>query len=229
MMRKNTVIFVGAVLAMVGLYYLFLSHYLTIDNLKYYRHTLLDGVQKHYSFSVFLYIGAYALGIAFCLPVASLFTLTGGFLFGVIFGSLYALIGATIGATLAFLLVRYIIGDWFQERFEKRLTFVNRELEKRGAFYLIALRFFAIIPFFVLNIVAGLTKIPLSTFIVTTALGIIPGCIVFAYAGKNLGRIESMQDIVSPSVLTAFGLLALLALVPLLFRKRIAPSTQDDT
>ena len=229
MMRKNTVIFVGAVLAMVGLYYLFLSHYLTIDNLKYYRHTLLDGVQKHYSFSVFLYIGAYALGIAFCLPVASLFTLTGGFLFGVILGSLYALIGATIGATLAFLLVRYIIGDWFQERFEKRLTFVNRELEKRGAFYLIALRFFAIIPFFVLNIVAGLTKIPLSTFIVTTALGIIPGCIVFAYAGKNLGRIESMQDIVSPSVLTAFGLLALLALVPLLFRKRIAPSTQDDT
>lgn len=207
-------------LAFFTFYYFYLTEYITFAALKAYQHTLQSYVDTYYLRSVVLYILSYALTVALSLPVAVLLTLLGGSLFGALWGTVYAVTGATMGATLAFLLVRYVAGESLQERYRERLLTFNAELEKRGIYYLLSLRLFAIIPFFVLNIVAGLTNISLATFIGTTFVGILPGTFVFAYAGQRLGSLTSPGDILSGQVLMAFALLGILALVPVVLRKR---------
>jgi uncharacterized membrane protein YdjX (TVP38/TMEM64 family) len=216
---KKLLIITGVLLAL-ACYYFFLAEHLTFAALKSYQRTLQAFVNDHYILTVLAYISSYAAAVVLSLPVATLFTILGGSLFGVIWGAFYAVIGATIGATGAFLAVRYLFGSYLQRRYREHLEILNRELDVRGAFYLLSLRFFAVIPFFVLNILAGLTAISLRTFIVTTALGIIPAALVFAYAGQSLASLESPKDILSTKVIVAFILLGLLALVPVLFRKR---------
>ncbi len=206
----------------VGCYYLFLADYVTFTALKSYQHTLHAYVKEHYVLSVFLYIISYTVVAALSLPVAVLFTLLGGSLFGALWGTLYAVVGATAGATIAFLMVRYVVGELVQERYKERLLAFNKELEVKGIFYLLSLRFFAVIPFFVINIVAGLTNISLRTFVLTTLVGILPGAFVYAYAGQTLALLESPKDILSVNIIIAFVLLGLLALVPVLIRKKEA-------
>lgn len=218
-MTKKATIAVFAFCIVLLSYYLFFSQYLSFEMLKASSDRLQAFVTAHYSLSVAIFILGYILGTALSLPVAATFTLAGGFLFGVIQGSLFSVIGATTGATLAFLAVRYLVAKSFQKRFAKELVVLNKELENRGAYYLVSLRFFAVIPFFLLNILAGLSTVSLKTFIVTTLLGILPGSLVFAYAGQSLGTLESPGDILSPKILLAFGLLGLLALLPLLFQR----------
>jgi uncharacterized membrane protein YdjX (TVP38/TMEM64 family) len=145
-------------------------------------------------------------------------TLSGGFLFGALLGTLYVNAGATTGATLAFLFCRYAAGDWIQEKYLDKLITFNRELSENGYRYLLALRLIPLFPFFLINAGAGLTKIPLRTFVWTTSLGILPGSFVYAFAGKQLGSIESMGDIFSTEILIAFSLLALLVLVPVVVK-----------
>ncbi len=216
---KKLLILTVVILALVC-YYFFLAEHLTFAAIKSYQHTLQAYVNEHYVLSVLLYIASYAAVAALSLPVAALFTLLGGSLFGAIWGTLYAVVGATTGATLAFLGVRYVFGESLQERYKEQLTTLNNELEAKGMFYMLGLRLFAVIPFFVLNILAGLTNISLRTFVLTTLVGILPGAFVYAYAGQSLATLESPRDILSTNIIIAFILLGLLALVPVLFRRR---------
>lgn len=224
-MNKRTILAITAVLIVLGAYF-FASEYLTFDALKASAGKLQESVARNYSQAALGYIALYTLAVMFSLPIASLLTLAGGFMFGAFYGGLFAVIGATLGATLCFLGVRYLVGDFVQKRYEKQLTQINTELDKRGAYYLLSLRFFAVIPFFVINLVSGLSRISLSTFIITTALGIVPGAFVYAYAGQNLAALESPSDILSFNVLVSFALLGVLALLPILLQKILKPSPQ---
>jgi uncharacterized membrane protein YdjX (TVP38/TMEM64 family) len=141
--------------------------------------------------------------------------------FGVVRGALYVNIGATIGATLAFLVARYLFRDAIQKKFGSRLETMNRELEHSGFNYLLFLRLVPVFPFFLINLAAGLTKIPLRTFFLGTVVGIIPGNFVFCNAGASLATITSMSDIAAPRVLGSFALLGLFALIPVVYRKFI--------
>ena len=202
------------------LYWYYLSPHITFENLKLYRTELKNLVTGHPFISALLYIIIYTIGIALALPVAIVLTLAGGFLFGIVLGSAYAVTGATLGATISFLGTRFLFGDYFQRKFKDRLNRFNQNIREKGAYYLLSLRLTAVIPFFLVNILAGLTTIPLKTFVTTTLFGIIPGSLVFTYAGQKLGTIESMKDILSPSVMIAFLFLGVLALLPTLFKKR---------
>jgi uncharacterized membrane protein YdjX (TVP38/TMEM64 family) len=155
----------------------------------------------------------------FSLPGATIMTLAGGFLYTFFIGALYVNVGATAGATLAFLFARYIAGKSLQEKYGGRLEKFNSELDRNGWSYLLTLRFIPVFPFFLINIFAGLTKIPLRTFVWTTSVGIFPGSLIYAYAGQQLGDIGSVKDIFSGRVLLAFLLLAGLAIFPTLYKK----------
>jgi uncharacterized membrane protein YdjX (TVP38/TMEM64 family) len=139
-----------------------------------------------------------------------------GFLFGVAAGAVYVNIASTSGAVLAFLCSRYLIGNWIQKRFSARLKSFNKEILRHGHNYLLFLRIVPIIPFFAVNYLAGITKIPLSKFIWTTVLGMLPGSVLFAYAGQRLGEIEQVRDLFSAEFIVAFSLLALFALLPVM-------------
>ncbi len=196
-----------------------IANYITLAQLQDKREHLMQFVDTHYIAAVLSFMGIYIFVVTIGLPIAALLTIVGGFLFGVFPGALYANIGATIGAIFFFLMVRYSLGTAIQERYKKQLESFNEELNKYGVSYLVAIRFMALIPFFIQNIVIGLTNIPLKTFVWTTMIGILPASFVFAYAGRQLATISSMRDIFSWHILLAFGLLAFFAVVPILVQR----------
>jgi uncharacterized membrane protein YdjX (TVP38/TMEM64 family) len=136
-----------------------------------------------------------------------------------VWGTLFVNLGATAGATLAFLASRYLLRDWVERKFGRWLGPVQQGFAKNAFSYLMTLRLIPLFPFFVVNLVSGLTRMNVGTYVVATALGIIPGSFVYAYAGRQLGTINSLKDIASPGVIGALVLLGLLALVPNLYKK----------
>ncbi len=205
--------------AVFAFFYFDLKQYLSLDALKNNRDALLAYTDSHYATSVAAFIGLYALQTAFSLPGAAIFTLAGGFLFGSFVGTFFVNIAATTGATLAFLAARYLLRDWVERQFGSRLAPIQEGFAKNGFSYLMTLRLIPIFPFFIVNLVSGLTRVNVGTYVLATALGIIPGSFVYANAGRQLGSINSLGEIASPRVLGAFALLGLLSLVPIAYKK----------
>ncbi|OHB56806.1 MAG: hypothetical protein A2Y07_06745 [Planctomycetes bacterium GWF2_50_10] len=203
----------------IGLQLSGLGRQLTLENLQAHASQLRDFSDRHYFKSVAAFILTYIVVTGFSLPGALILTLAGGFLYKTLLAAIYVNVGATTGATLAFLAARYIAGDWIQFKYADKLVKFNRELDRNGSNYLLILRLVPVFPFFLINIFAGLTRVPLKTFIWTTSLGILPGSLIYAYAGEQLGMISNVRDIFTTRILIAFLLLALLAFLPILLRK----------
>src|SRR5687768_5454392 len=210
------VLFAAAVFAF---FYFDLRQYVSLDTLKANRDRLLAFTEANYTSAVLIYILIYCLQTAFSLPGATIFTLAGGFLFGAVLGTVYVNIAATTGATLAFLAARYLLRDWVERKFGHRLGSIQDGFAKNAFSYLLTLLLIPLFPFFLVNLVSGLTRMTVVTFIAATAMGIIPASFVFANAGRQLGSINSLSEIASPRVLGAFALLGLLALVPIVYRR----------
>lgn len=204
----------------IGLFvYLDLGRFLSLEALKANRDQLLAFTDANYSAAVILFILLYIAVTGLSLPGAVILTLAGGFLFGSVPATLYVNIGATAGATLAFLAARYVLRDWVEQKFGKWLESLQQGFAKNAFSYLMTLRLIPLFPFFVVNLVSGLTRVSVGTYVAATALGIIPGSFVYAYAGRQLGTINSLKEIASPRVLGAFVLLGALALVPIVYKR----------
>jgi uncharacterized membrane protein YdjX (TVP38/TMEM64 family) len=225
MTKKRLIILVLTATVGVLIWFSGLREYLTFENLKAHRELLQQYVAGHYFLSVTVFI-AFFISTAFFTPAAVPMTVAGGFLFGIVMGMVYVNIGSVIGSTLAFLSSRFLIGDWIQKRYGNKLQRFNEEIERHGHNYLFILRIVPILPFFLVNYLAGLTKIPLKKFIFISAIGMLPGSFVYAFAGRQFAKIEKLKDILSPELLLAFLLLGLFALSPVIkdlvsTRKRI--------
>ena len=205
-------------LAIGAFFYFDLGQWLTLDALKQQQQIIETFRSEHPLLTAGLYSLAYIVITALSLPGAALMTLTGGAIFGVLWGTVLANLSASIGATLAFLIARFIVGDWVQAKFGDRIVSINRGIEQDGAFYLFSLRLVPIFPFFVINVVMGLTRIKTWTFFWVSVIGMIAGAAVYANAGTQLAQLESLSGIASPSLLASF---ALLGLFPLLARKTL--------
>ena len=219
MNSKKVILLIIALLA-VGLFFWFdLQRFLTLESLKAKRQTLLDFYATHTLAMVAGFMAVYIIQTALSLPGAAILSLASGAVFGSMMGTVYAVVSASIGATLAFLVTRYLLRDFVLARFGSRLEGMNRELEQRGLNYLLFLRLVPVFPFFLINLAAGLTRLPLRTFMVGTLLGIVPGGFVYVNAGASLATITSLSGIASPRVLGSFALLGLFALLPVLYSK----------
>lgn len=195
-----------------------LHELLTFEMLRQYRDQLLFITERHYIFAVGIFIFIYIAAVTLSIPGAAVLSLAAGFLFD-FWGIIYVNIGATIGAILAFLVARYLIGDWLQTRYSEKLASFNKEIAENGYHYLLMLRLIPLFPFFLVNVFAGLTRIPLVTYTWTTVVGIMPASFVFIYAGRQLGLIDKPADIVSWRILLVFILFGLLALSPVFLKK----------
>lgn len=219
MNRKKIIILVFAAL-LIGLFFYFdLKKYLTLSSLKANLDVLTEFHEQHWFITVSVFVMVYIIQTALSLPGAAVLTIAAGAVFGAIVGTVYVNIGATTGATLAFLASRYLFRDFIQAKFGARIEKINRELELRGLNYLLFLRLVPLVPFFLINLGAGLTRMRLRIFIPGTMVGIIPGSFVYCNAGASLATITSMRDIVSPRVLGAFALLGVFALAPVIYQK----------
>jgi uncharacterized membrane protein YdjX (TVP38/TMEM64 family) len=227
-MNPKKIIIALAGIAAVGLFFYFgLGRYFTLEALKNNRQALLDYYAGHKAAMVAGFMAVYVVQTALSLPGAAILSLAAGAIFGSILGTVYANLAATIGATLAFLVTRYLLRDAVLRKFGPKLEGINRELEERGLNYLLFLRLVPLFPFFLINLAAGVTRLPLRTFFFGTMLGIIPGGFVYVNAGASLATINSLKEIASPRVLGSFALLGLFALVPVIYGKIRKPGTRD--
>ncbi|MBH8580101.1 FAD-dependent oxidoreductase [Bisbaumannia pacifica] len=169
----------------------------------------------------------YVLMAAFSLPGAALMTLLSGALFGLGWGLVIVSFASSLGATLAFLIARTLAQAPLERRFAGQLERINAGIRREGAFYLFTLRLIPLFPFFVINLVMGLTRLPVRTFYWVSQLGMLPGTLVYVNAGRELGQLESLSGILSPSLIASFVLIGLFpwlarGLVALLKRRRLA-------
>lgn len=195
------------------------AEWLTVETLKANRAALLEQTARHYWAAVAIMIALYIASTAFSIPGATVLSLVCGFLFGRWAGTAIIVFSATIGATLVFLAARYVFAEAARRRMGRFATAVAEGFRRDAFNYLLFLRLVPLFPFWLVNLAPALTAIRLRTYVLATAIGIVPGSFVFANLGQSLGRIESGGQLLSPETLGALTLLGLLALVPVVARR----------
>lgn len=199
-------VLIGAIAA----YFIFdLGQYLSLESFKASQAEIVAAKDAN----PFVYIAGffliYVAVTGLSIPGAAIMSLVAGALFGLVLGTVIVSFASTIGATLAFLSSRYLLRDWVQGKFGERLRAIDDGLAKDGAFYLFTLRLIPVFPFFVINLLMGLTRIKTWTFFWVSQLGMLAATIVFVNAGTQISRIESTSGLLSPALIGSFVALAL--------------------
>ena len=200
-----------AILAAVvwGIFHFDLQSYLNLETLKAQQENI-DGFYRENALLVIAaFLGIYITVTALSIPGAAIMTLAAGAIFGVVAGTIIVSFASTIGATLAFLTSRYLLRDWVEDKFGSRLKKINEGVEKDGAFYLITMRLVPAFPFFMINLLMGLTKMKVWIYFIASQIGMLAGTIVYVNAGTQLSQISSVSEVFSLSVLGSFLLLAI--------------------
>ena len=210
----------GVVIFAVGyLLSKWLGQWIHLDALKDNKDHLLALVNQNYPFAVLCFIAAYATLVALSIPISSLFTITGGFLFGPWFGGLFSATGGTIGALVAFTVFKLFLTSRIKKRYGDKLENFTKHLNEEGASYVLVMHIATVIPYFLINMLAAAANMPIGPFLWTTFVGVIPSCLVYAYAGSQLSHIQKMSDVFSPKVILAFALMIVLAVGSMAWKK----------
>lgn len=208
--KWSKVLILLAIAALVVVFFGFdLGRYLTFDYLKSRQAALETYYAGHQLLTMATYSAVYVLVTALSLPGAAVMTLAGGAIFGFWIGLVLVSFASTIGATLAFLVARFLLRDYVKRRFGDKLKAVYEGIEKDGAFYLFTLRLVPLFPFFVINLVMGLTPIRTATFYIVSQIGMLAGTAVYVNAGAHLAQIDSISGILSPGLIFSFALLGI--------------------
>lgn len=197
---------------------------LSLAGIKTHQQTLLSHVDHAPLCSALIFFALYVAVSALSIPGAAVLTLLGGALFTLWEGTVLVSFASTLGATLAMLASRYLLRDWVQRRFARQMATVNAGMARDGAGYLFALRLMPLFPFFLVNLLMGLTRITVRRYWWVSQLAMLPATVIFLNAGRELGKVASLRDILSPGVIFAFTLLGLLPLVTRRLFSRYLPA-----
>lgn len=204
------------VLALLGIVAAFkffgLGQYLKLSYLKESREHFQAFYAEHTGLAIAVYMLIYIVITSLSLPGAAVMTLAGGALFGLWVGTAAVSFSSAIGATVACLVSRFLLRDWVQGKFGDKIKKINEGIEREGAFYLFTLRLIPVFPFWVINLVMGITEMKLITFYWVSQAGMLPGTLVYVNAGRELGRIESVSGIFSPGLIISFVILGIFPL-----------------
>lgn len=188
---------------------------LSLEGLKARQESLAAWVSANHWVALGSFFVAYVAVTSLSLPGAAILTLAAGALFGLLEGTVLVSFASSIGATLAFLVSRFVLRDSLRKKYGKRLKSFDEGIERDGGFYLFTMRLVPAFPFFLVNLLAGLTAIKTRVFYLVSQVGMLPGTIAFVYAGTQLAQVDSLSGILSPGLIGAF---VLLGLMPLLMR-----------
>jgi uncharacterized membrane protein YdjX (TVP38/TMEM64 family) len=213
-------------LAAIAAFFAFgLHHYLSFETLRQHREELLELVDQRPLLAPLAFMAVYAAVIALSVPGGAVLTITGGFLFGILAGGLYVVIAATIGATIVFLIAKTALGDALRAKAGPRIRRMEEGFRKDALSYLLVLRLIPLFPFWLVNIVPAFLGVPVRTYVLGTAIGIIPGSLVYASVGNGLGAVfdagqtPDLGIIFKPAILLPIVGLAVLALLPIAYRR----------
>jgi uncharacterized membrane protein YdjX (TVP38/TMEM64 family) len=218
-MKNSKLWLVLLILPLIAAFFYFdLGQYLSLDYLKQQHQTITQFYAANTVLTIAVFFALYVLITALSLPGAAIMTLAAGAIFGFWVGLVLVSFASTAGATLAFLFSRFLFRETVQNRFGTHLGAINRGVEEEGAFYLFTLRLIPAVPFFAVNLLMGLTPIKTGVYALVSQIGMLPGTAVFVNAGNQLSKIDSLGDILSPSLIAAF---ALLGIFPIAAKKLI--------
>ncbi len=213
-MKRRRLLLLAALLAAVAAFFVLdFGRFLNLDNFRNQQAAIEAWRAARPVAAACLFFFAYVAVTALSLPGAALMTLVGGALFGLLWGVLLVSFASTLGATLAFLASRFLLHDWVQQRFGDRLRAINAGVDRDGAFYLFTLRLVPVFPFFLINLLMGLTPIATRTFYWVSQVGMLAGTLVYVNAGTQLARVESLSGILSPALLGSFFVLGFFPLI----------------
>ena len=194
------------------------EQYLNLDWLRNQHDSLTRIRASHPIASAAIYFGAYFAMVALWIPGATMMTLAGGAVFGFWQGVVLVSFASSSGATVALLLSRFLLGSWVQERFADRIGTVNAEFDREGPLYLFAMRMVPLVPFALINLLMGWTRIPAFTFYWVSQVGMLAGTAMYVFTGAHLASIRSIDEAISTQTAVV---LAMLGLSPILFRKLV--------
>jgi dihydrolipoamide dehydrogenase len=202
------------IIAVVAAFFIFdLGQYLTLEFLKSQRQAFLDFYASNTVITLTAYFVLYVSVTALSLPGATVMTLAGGAVFGFTTSLFVISFASTVGATLAFLISRFMLRDFVQTKYQDKLKTINEGIKREGDFYLFTMRLIPLVPFFVINLVMGLTPMKAWRFYLVSQIGMLPGTIVYVNAGSQLGSLESLSGILSPGLILSFVLIGIFPLV----------------
>jgi uncharacterized membrane protein YdjX (TVP38/TMEM64 family) len=218
-LKRSQISLVVALLAVIAaIVYFDLTRFLNLSSIKTSQSMLMNYFTTDPIKMILGYFVIYVLVTALSLPGATVMTLAGGMIFGFWLGALIVSFASSIGASLAFLVSRFLFRDFIQSKYGERLSVINQGMAREGRFYLFSLRLIPAFPFFLINLLMGLTPIKLREFFLVSQVGMLPGTLAYVNAGTQLGQIESAVGILSPTILISF---ALLGIFPLLAKKLV--------
>ena len=218
---KKLSLMVIFIVVIVSFFSLNIQSYFTLENLKSYKKILISLYENNPIIFLIVFFTIYILVTALSLPGATILTISGGVIFGLFLGTLVVSFASTIGATIAMIISRYFFKDWVKTRFEKQMEKINFGMNKDGVFYLFTLRLVPAIPFFVVNLIIGLTSLRLFTFFWVSQLGMLPATLVYINAGSKLNDIGKSSDILSPIFIGSFLILGMFPLMAKMLLKTI--------
>ncbi len=212
-MSRSKIIVVAVLAAAIAAFFAFdLGRFTSLAAIKEHQASLAALYSERPLVVLGVFFAVYLAITALSLPGAVVLTLAAGAIFGLAAGTVLVSFASSIGATFAFLSSRYVLRDGVQRRFGARLADVNAGLERDGAFYLFSMRLVPVIPFFVVNLLMGLTGMRLIQFYLVSQVGMLAGTLVYVNAGTQLSKLDSLRDILSPGLVASFVLLGLLPL-----------------
>ncbi len=221
-MNKQNIIKIAVGVVLVALFavlYLNFGEYASLAYIKEQQEVFKEYYIGNKAQILAIFFVGYVAVTSLSLPGAAIMTLLAGALFGLVAGVIVVSFASSCGATLAFLAARFLLGESLQKKYGDKLQKINEGIDKEGAFYLFTMRLIPVFPFFLVNILMGLTRFPIIKFYWVSQLGMLAGTIVFVFAGTQLAEIDSLAGILSPGLIAAF---AALGLFPLAAKKVIA-------
>lgn len=214
------------VLGLIAAFFGFdLHHYSDISTIQSTKAQITDYYHDHPIYTGLLFFGAYVLITGLSLPGAAIMSLIAGAMFGIVYGTIMTSFASVSGACIAFLTSRYLFQQTVQQHFAKPLQAINEGMKHEGVWYLLTLRLIPIFPFFMINILMGLTWIKITTFAWVSQLGMLPSTIVLVNAGKQLSSIRSIKDVLSPQIFIALILLGLTPITIKMILKLVRKNT----
>jgi pyruvate/2-oxoglutarate dehydrogenase complex dihydrolipoamide dehydrogenase (E3) component/uncharacterized membrane protein YdjX (TVP38/TMEM64 family) len=213
MNAKKLIALLAIIAALIAFFAFDLGGYLSLDYLKGSQQKFATLYAEKPVLVIGSFFAIYVAVTALSFPGAAILTLGAGAIFGLVMGTIIVSFASTIGATLAFLAARFVLGESVQQKFGQRMAEINKGVEKEGAFYLFTLRLVPLVPFFVINLLMGLTKMKTLTFFWVSQVGMFLGTVVFVNAGTELAKISSLKGILSPGLIGSFVLLGIFPII----------------
>ncbi|MGR8932599.1 MAG: TVP38/TMEM64 family protein [Gammaproteobacteria bacterium] len=209
----------GLLIAAFFLVSIYFSDLLTIENIKANKIIINEFIETNYIFSVLLFFLSCAVFVNSPVPLAAFIKVLGGYFFGFYLGLVFNIFATVTACIIGFLISRYTFKDIFEKAYYNRLKHIENEIEHNGIYYFLTLRLVMIIPYFIINITAGLSRISFKNYVYSTTIGVIPASIIYANGGSKLEKIDSISELFQYDIIISLALIGLLSLIPVLIKK----------